>query len=162
MQLSSGINNLTSNIPKATNNTTTNSSGASNTTYGNVNPNINIPNTALNTITNNTSNAMNIQGSGQTLNPGSTLVLGNPTSNIPSVIETPANYNNAYYTTSLNTTHYGSTIGSTTALSGSGSYNGIPTTLSGTSGSVQSTSNGFYKVITSNGSVVYTNINPNG
>ena len=114
---------------------------------------------AAQTYTNTSNQAMSITGSGQTLNPGSSLVQ------LPGsapVIETPAGYNNAYYTTSLNTTAYGTPTGAVTAVTG-GTYQGSPTVLGSTSGmSVQSTSNGFYKVTTSNGSVVYTKINPNG
>lgn len=106
--------------------------------------------------TNTGTSVLGIQGSGQTLSPGSTLVS---ISGGPSYISTPAGYNGASYDTSLNTSSYGTPTGAATTLTASNTAvsNGIPNAQAGDT--VQSTSNGFYAVTTPEG-VVYTNINP--
>ena len=123
------------------------------------NSNANVVNSAGATYTNTGNTAVSISGSGQTLNPSSTLVV--PSSG-NAYISTPTGYGTSTYTTSLNTKAYGTPIGTATAVTG-GSYNGIPTTLGSNAGTtVQKTSTGFYKITNPNGSVVYTKINPNG
>ena len=110
--------------------------------------------------TNNGNVAIPIQGSGQTLNPGSSLVS---IQNGPSYIATPASPGSSVnYITSLNTSAYGNAVGAPTTLNSSNTAvsNGIPDAPSGSV--VQSTNTGFYKVTTPSGAVVYTNINPAG
>ena len=108
----------------------------------------------INYTTNVGKTSLSISGSGQKLNPGSTIISGS--------VPNPYIVDKQGYITSLNTSNFGKTTSAPVAVTG-GSYAGVPTTIGSTAGeTVQNTSNGFYKVTTPTGAIVYTKINPNG